>query len=72
MKAACRLFACASAACAALPAGAQSATDDIVRPPVEIRSRKNAGDAPYAPAFMPANWGVAIVGTIIDEAIPIH
>lgn len=106
MRAAYRLFACAWAACAALPAGAQGATDDIVLPPVEIRSRKNAGDAPYAPAyqmqqrvmallppeprvidvrmrlmfaglslrerddFMPANWGVAIVGTTIDETIP--
>lgn len=106
MRRAHRLFACAWAACAALPAGAQTVADDSVLPAVEIRSRKNAGDAPYAAAyqlqqrvmallppeprlidlrlrvmfvdltlrerddFMPPNWGVAIVGTTIDEVIP--
>jgi hypothetical protein len=89
----------------ALPASAQSSADTQL-PPVEIRAKKNPGDAPYATAytyqqrvigllapeprlldvrmrlmftgltlveqddFMPANWGVAIVGETMDQTVP--
>ena len=99
------LLACALASCCAWPAGAQIAADNVL-PPVEIRSKKNPGNVPYAAAyklqqrvmallppeprvidmrfrvvfaslslqerddFMPANWGVAVVGKTVDATIP--